>query len=566
MSADAGASLRHPLLAAVPRDYWRSDAACEAAQEEIARSVDEMLALLAASLDPQRQWSPRFWRMTAGTVLWAVLSAVFDRQAEPTSAQVEQPDAGFDPSFVFFSARDCVLALEQKPALRAWLDALNDAGDAPAACARMQSHIAALQVDREGPRRRTPQRARRARWLRRLQFWQGPADVGHYAAPFSHRDAMQLALQSRGRIRRLACPEASARLIYDGARRAQLAQQWLVQAGRPLLRQSVAAIAALLPTAVLEQRDELAQWADAQPQPMLLVSALGFERSPYYAALADRLARRGGRVIGLQHGGFYGQTEPTFYERIENEVSDLYCTWGYQQQPSQRPMPSPRLTHLRAAPRRGAFARRLLWAYSSNATGLPALERLPHPRREGEMHAVLAAAVAQVQRQTPFTLTMRPYPRMGRLLFDAAWQHEFPALQVEAPAGRSLLQHAAGHDLTVFNFPGATGFLEFLHVDQPALIFCPPAFCPVRPAAAPAFTQLAEAGLYARSEDEFAAAIAAWSREGEDWWQAPQRRAARAAFVAHFARASDALIGEWSAFLLQCLAQTGPGAEPLPPL
>jgi hypothetical protein len=77
-----------------------------------------------------------------------------------------------------------------------------------------------------------------------------------------------------------------------------------------------------------------------------LLMGAEFIRRPEVAILATLIKNRGGRVIGSQHGAFYGQTDPGWQELSENWLSDTYLTWGYRYQNTHKPMPSIRLSHV----------------------------------------------------------------------------------------------------------------------------------------------------------------------------------------------------------------------------
>lgn len=557
------ASSVHPL-ANCARAYWLDDAGCEAADRAVTTAVEELLALLSAALDPRCEWSPRFWRMALGSFLWALLSHVFDHAADETPTRLAPRALG--EADVNFSGRDFVLRLPVEADLQTWLDAVTAGASAEASFERALNACRGLQLSRARTGRKTPEALEGgvARLRRAVLFWEGHGQIGHYAAPFSHAEARGLTLRSGGRIRRLPCPERSSMLRYDGAAREALARTLVGRctSSSALTRLALGPCVALLPTAFCEQRAELERWAARRPLPRVLASALGFERSPYFVALADRAVAAGGTLVGIQHGGYYGQTDPTWSERLENQVSDRYCTWGYRHRPQHVPMPSIRLSQLKARPSsRRAFGRRALWAYSATVAGATLLARVPHYRREAELNDVFIAAVRSARQACEFTLALRPYPRLGRDLMADAWRHQLADVAIEPAAGRTLLEHAAAYDLTIFNFPGATGFLEFLQADRPALIFCPPSFCPVRREAQSVYELLIETGLYAVDIEGFRRSIAEWCRLGPEWWNEPTRLHAREAFRREYARTSTQTVTEWARFLQDCATPAPTAAQ-----
>lgn len=527
-----------------PPGYWRTAACIGQAQALVASAVDELLPLLGGHLDPQGQWTQRFWRMALGPYLWSLLSYACDRMAEePAAGQVETP-APPAPAHLFFSSREFVLTLSDGGALQAWLDT---AFDTTRSAGTYPDTWSALRFERRTSHKRTPEAA--VSWkarLRRLVFtWEGSADIVHYAAPFSHANARRLTRQSRGRIRRLSCPEQTSLQRYDGAVRQALYAHCRTGALSPLADHALAVVCALLPTAFVEQLDELHRWTDGQQLPSLLVSALGHERSPYFVALADRACARGAAMVGIQHGGYYGQTDPTWSEIVETQISDHYCTWGYRHHPKHRPMPSIRLAQLETGSNPALGGKRLLWAYAANVTGATLLSAIPHFRRAVELNDYFIAALDKAKIRLGFELALRPYPRgVDPLIED--WTQRVAGLVLEPGKGRSLLEHAAEHDLTVFSFPGATGFLEFLHADRPAILFSPDDLCPLRPQAQAVFQALADVGLYATDAAAFERSVEEFMRDGERWWHAPQRRQARERFREEFALSGTDIVPVWA--------------------
>lgn len=541
----------HPLMPGTPRTYWARLEDVQRAQQTVAASVDALLPVLAAALDPAGRLPQRFWRMAIGPFLWSLSSHVLDRAAQVPDTAAGLPEEPA-PELVFFSCRDFILQLSAGGALKVWIDrcvdtrlALDAAPDYPEAWAQQQ-------FTRAGPRKRTPQALASlpARLRRALLYWEGSAEVVHFAAPLSHGQALRMSLKSRGRIRRLACPEHAAQRQYRGDLRRALYERCVPGVSDRLAALSLLPLCALLPTAFVEQLDELVQWAQAQPVPKVLLSALGSERSPYYAALAARACAQGARAIGMQHGGCYGQTDPTWSEILENQISDHFCTWGYRQLPTQVPMPSLRLAQLRPGGSHAIRGRRVLWAYNASVNATTLLSAVPHFRQDEALNDYFIHSVRAARERLDFDIALRPYPRIGLDPMTEAWVRGVPGLVLEPGGKRSLLTHAAQHDLTVFSFPGATGFLEFLHADRPAILFSPSSLCPVREQAREVFQELIDAGLYATDEQAFASILETCLAQGQSWWNDPQRVRARQRFIAEFARHDPRGIDVWVRRLL----------------
>lgn len=545
----------HPLLAGCPREYWNELDAIHAAQAAVAGAVDELRDAFASVLDPGGRIPPDYWSLSLSPLLWTLLSFVFDHAATPGEGD---PQTGAIPASGF-SARNCIELIHDDARVQEWIRKHIDRALKSAAGPQEQSASLAREESRESTSRKTPARTHGplGRLRRAFMPWEGHADIVHFAAPFTHAEARRMARASHGRIRRLAFPEHSARVVYSGAaRQTLLAQCREKPLTSPLANIALPLAVGLAPSACVEQLDEVWHWVERQPLPRVVATVLGGERSPYFAALVARVRAEGGQLIGMQHGGYYGATDPFWYEMLEYAVCDRFATWGFRHQDKHTPMPAVRLSQLPrceppANPPGGGRPLRLLWVHDTNVGGTSSLAAIPHPRRQFAFEAELARSLGQVATGLGANVALRPYPRLpGPTALDP-WRLAIPGLQVEPGAGRSLVTHAQLHDVSLFGFPGATGFIEHVHCGWPALIFCPPGFCPIRPEARAVFDSLKSSGLYAETEAELAAALRAFGAGGTQWWEAAERRAARELFQSTFCLTSTDPCADWAHGLME---------------
>lgn len=539
----------HPLLPGCRRDYWMDAASMAAGQACMGEAVEQLEAALGTALGEVRgdAHSPAYWQRTIGPFVWQLVCFVFDRICD----ELEPAPLRLEPAQIPYSARDFVNQVIDRKALCALLDAAL-ALPLPARREQLVEACAGLRVGPDAVAPVPP--PLKARLRRVFTPWEGVGEVTHYGAPFTTPQALALAAGSGGRIRRAKFPERAAVLRYDGALRLRLLEAIERRAPTLGLVAEAALVLAvfLLPTAFLEQHGELvAALGDDLEQPVKVVAtAQGFVRSPAFAVFAATVAERGARVVGLQHGGFYGQMEETWGEIAEHQHSDVFCTWGYRYREHDYPMPPPRLAKLRD---RGGDLRHpqaLLWAMSAWLYMIHVNASVPHYRRYEEMNRRQMQDVRAAMAQRAFELRVRPYPRTRQDPMLQAWSSEVPGTRVD-PGGCDLLTHARRCALLVFNFPGATGFLECIRTDTPAIIYCPEDLVPVRPEARAVYEQLAEAGLYLRRPEELAAVVAERLDRGPGWWATPSRVAAREAFRRQFAWGEAPVVSAWRRFFLE---------------
>lgn len=545
----------HPLLAACPREFWHQLEHVHAAQEFTAEAVDELIGAWANAVDPQARVPELYWRLCLAPLLWSLLSYIFDRLVD-----IPDPNTGLPGEFpeAGFSARETILLLHNKPDVQRWIDQACAAQSLGRTPDEISAAYSSQSIRRAGQGRKTPEVTHGilGRLRRSVMFWEGHAEIVHFGAPFTHAEARRMTRLSKGRIRRLPFPEHVSQLQWSGERRSSLVESLSSRLNNALARFALPYVAAMAPTACLEQLEQVWHWVDKQALPKLVATVLGGERSPYFAALVARVKASQGKLVGIQHGGYYGATDRTWYERLENEFSDVYATWGYRQSDKQVPMPAVRLSQLRLKDQKVASpsadqSMRLFWAHDVNVGGSASLAAVPQFRRVNEYQQALAQGFGRVANKLGASVALRPYPRLPSADALDVWKQNIERLCIEPGAGRSLVAHASEHQLSVFGFPGATGFIEHIHVGLPAIIFCPPGLCPVRSEAVPIFDALIRTGLYVESESALEQSLQNFHSQRGAWWHTPERSAAREQFRRYFCLTSADPCNDWAAALIK---------------
>ncbi len=68
-----------------------------------------------------------------------------------------------------------------------------------------------------------------------------------------------------------------------------------------------------------------------------IFTAIGLYYSTYQNFLLGVIKQRGGEIVGIQHGGYYGYMKNmVFHESVEMQCSDRWLSWGWNRQPSSK--------------------------------------------------------------------------------------------------------------------------------------------------------------------------------------------------------------------------------------
>jgi len=91
----------------------------------------------------------------------------------------------------------------------------------------------------------------------------------------------------------------------------------------------------------------------------------------------------------------------------------------------------------------------------------------------------------------------------------------------------------------------ATTFLESLSSDKPTILFWDHKANELRPEAEPYYDKLRNVGILYDTPEAAAIAVNSIYEDVENWWNDPERRAAKRIFCDHFARTSANAVSEW---------------------
>lgn len=375
-----------------------------------------------------------------------------------------------------------------------------------------------------------------------------------YSLPVLERWRLQSRLRGH-RVKFLKFSRSNQPATYDPPRRIRLLKrlgQAFVEPRTPNRFETLLASALpFLPTYFLE--DFFFHFHRARQQLKgidVLFMGPEFHAKAGVAVAAALLKSHGGRVIGSQHGGSYGQTDPTWLERAEYAQADLYGTWGYRKCAKDRPLPSAHLSRrrvlwgLRQALGRARTRRNeVLVVLPFISRGLYYSTLSPPVTRQQEALGRSLAIVAAL-RHADVGLTLRPHPRNHADEYrDVAMRTLGSRWDVQIGQRGTLPIDATRFAAVVFLTPDATGLAELAAADMPFLIAACPKDFHFQPHATACYRALRMAGVWlaepAVDSDQARAALS-WT---------PDKQAAVKEFKARFALHDRHFLDHWAAFL-----------------
>lgn len=370
---------------------------------------------------------------------------------------------------------------------------------------------------------------------------------------FSARCQLRIAQRSRGRVLPLVLPGPRGISEPDVALR-----RWRVEAARAFIGEYEARLHEVallqLPTVHLEGYRALAAKVEPLAKRIRLVySATGWQQDEALKLLAANVRERGGRLVGHQHGGYYGSGAPTPLNDLEATMVDLFLTWGWAGDRTTRAAFGAKLsetvrrhTALGLASPQGAL-------YATTSGGMRFPDGLPGPSTD-DMPRYLEDQLRFLRGLDPAAreeLHVRPYPgdvkypwrqreRFAASGLVRAWSEE--ATFVEALAKRAIF--ICDHNFTTI--------LEAYACDVPSVLFFDPEVWPLHERATKLFEQMERVGLYHRTPESAAAHVNRIRAAPRAWWDSPAVVPVREEFRSTFAthdpqftrRLADILLAE----------------------
>jgi putative transferase (TIGR04331 family) len=378
-------------------------------------------------------------------------------------------------------------------------------------------------------------------------------DVILYLTPTVRADRLKLALSSWGRIgvKHFAeptgiAPDSALRQMFSDTLKDQDLPADML--GRVIMR----LLPKYLPILLLESLVDsicLVEKTLRKGRPRRIVSGYGFLTNVEFSVWAAECGRMGTEIWGWQHGGNYGECEPTFSERLERRLCDRFISWGWRDGGQDVvALPAPR-QFLKNAERRQPNGR-ILWVTTADSRHVYYIDHLLFGPRFTHYFEHQACAFKAIPEELRKRVDVRLYPRDFGWGLRERWESLDPEVSI-APRGEPLSTLATRYDLVVIDHFGGTTLLECLLLDVPFVMIGQPCFFKIRESTRELFDAMCRQGVFYRETADFGAFLNQDIKTLAAWWREEPRRAAVNAYRQHLLKPSGTYIAKWRKTMLR---------------
>lgn len=286
--------------------------------------------------------------------------------------------------------------------------------------------------------------------------------------------------------------------------------------------------------------------------PRVIITGIGFSWSSLFSIWAAECAERGAKIVGLQHGGRYGESEDISADRYELSVVDEYISWGWSEPPKVRPLPSPRLMGY-ASKKHSPVGNKVLWVTTLDSKKPCFIGHVPFGERfyeyfngQEDLYDCLNAAVKD-------KLSIRLYREDLGWGQKYIWEKRNPNIKYD-DNDSPLHKSARESDFVIIDHFGSTSLLECLAMNIPVIVFGDPALFSISKRAKPYYDALNEAGVLHYSPESAAKAINTMHTSVDDWWNQEGRQVAVKKFQNQFGLVEKTGIGKWVSYINENLS------------
>jgi len=286
----------------------------------------------------------------------------------------------------------------------------------------------------------------------------------------------------------------------------------------------------------------------ARRSPKAIVTGLGTLYDPSFAVWAAECVERGARMIGVQHGGTYGESVASTSEKFERSVADIFVSWGWNEDNRVVALPAAKLIGI-SAPKNNLKKDRILWVTTADSRYPYFLSLLPIGPDFLRYFQFQQEFYRSISDELRPKLTLRLYNRdYFGWSWKKRWMDRFPDLELddaELPF-RAKAQHAR---MIVIDHFGATTFLEAIAMNIPVIVFGDKKTFELRDSAVPYYEELQRVGVFHWAPETAAVTVNAIYEGVEVWWSEPERQVAVRRLAHRYARTSPHAVKEWSKFV-----------------
>lgn len=263
------------------------------------------------------------------------------------------------------------------------------------------------------------------------------------------------------------------------------------------------------------------------------------------------MVEQGARLLGVQYGGAYGSALFAAQEEHERKVSDVYYTWGWISNKTDKvkPLSAGKLNRLKTGILPNPKGKILLvlglvprYSYYLYSTFMSSTGTLAYLRDQFSFVKVLNESARK-------DLLIRPYS------VDYKWSQKerfldlFPEVVFDT-CQKNLIETMRSSRLFIATY-NATTYLESFAADFPTIMFWNPEHWEIRSSAQEYFDGLRRVGILHNTPDSAARKVNEIFSDPMAWWRQDDVQRQKNKFCERFAKVSDNWLREWRKVLLE---------------
>ena len=310
-------------------------------------------------------------------------------------------------------------------------------------------------------------------------------------------------------------------------------------------------LSAVFPRSLVEGFEQLkAIVADYfPPNPKTIASGMAWNIDDAFRLWCANNVRVGARLVGGQHGGTYGHLEShDLGERVEYEVIDRFVSWGRARNLARSSICLPVPPHFLPRPRENPGGHLLYIATS--------IDRRPYSFANYPIGSMFldyeARQIAFCRALDPIIrqrMLMRPNPSDGGWRQVARLRDLLPEVALD-DFGRTFSKRLSAARLVVIDNMNTT-FIQSMASGIPTVFVWDPEVFTANDVTAEYFEALEVAGVYFRSPEAAAQAIASIWPNPQKWWKSKKVADAVRSFVNYSANTDRNWVSPWLSELRQ---------------
>ena len=309
----------------------------------------------------------------------------------------------------------------------------------------------------------------------------------------------------------------------------------------------LAVLSQILPRCYLEQWETLAKRARswiAKKRPRVIVTGVGGLCSPQYSVWAAECQRLDTKIIGLQHGGCYGERDYASSENHERRIADKYITWGWQEDEKTVALPAARLA---CVPKyKMSECGSILWIGTSDSRYIYQMGPRPVGKMFEEYFCEQITFAKTLDNDVLRNMIFRPYPTEFNWPEQLVVSSEIP-VEID-DMSKSYWDRIRESSLIIVDHIGSTTLLEALVIGRPVVCFGGADVYDIRDSAKPFYDALGEVAVFHNCPKSAASTVNYVVKDILGWWLEPKRQRAVKAFCENFAQ-NKSFFRKWRRFL-----------------